>query len=129
MTKTKLFLWAVIMGGLGLVVFQNEGYFLETQQVLRLDVKVFPEYRSPNLPLVAFHLLFFVFGLIVANLFNALNRWRRRKTISRLTAETAAQRQEMETLRAELARLKGEPPPGPASGPLETSVTSPVAQG
>jgi hypothetical protein len=127
MKKTKLFFWLLILGGMALVVFQNEGYFLETQQVLRVHLRVFPEYQSPNLPLVAFHLLFFVFGLIVAYLFSALDRWRRRKAISRLTTETAAQRKEMETLRAELARLKGEPPADPPSGSGETSVTSPVA--
>jgi len=122
MKKTKLFFWMLIVVAIALLVFQNEGYFMETQQVLRLNLKVFPEYHSPNLPLVAYHLLFFVFGLIVAYLFSTVDRWRRRKTISRLTAEIAAQRQEMETLRSELSQLKGEAAPGPA----ETSVTSPV---
>ncbi len=122
MKKTKLFFWLLILCAIALLVFQNEGYFMETQQVLRLNLKVFPEYQSPNLPLVAYHLLFFGFGLIVAYLFNTVDRWRRRKAISRLTAEIAAQRQEMETLRSELAQLKGEAAPGPA----ETSVTSPV---
>lgn len=127
MKKTKLFFWLLILGGMALVVFQNDGYFLETQQVLRLNLRAFPEYQSPNLPLVAFHLLFFGFGLLVAYLFSALDRWRRRKAISRLTAEATVQRKEMEALRAELARLKGEPPTGPPSGSVETSVTSPVA--
>jgi len=122
MKKTKLFFWLLILGGMALVVFQNEGYFLETQQVLRVHLRVFPEYQSPNLPLVAYHLLFFIFGLIVAYLFNTVDRWRRRKTMSRLTAQIAAQRQEMETLRSELSQLKGEA----AFGTAETSVTSPV---
>lgn len=122
MKKTKLFFWLLILCAMALLVFQNEGYFMETQQVLRLNLKAFPEYQSPNLPLVAYHLLFFVLGLAVAYLFNALDRWRRRKAISRLTAETAAQRQEMEALRSELARLKGDA----VIGPVETSVTSPV---
>ena len=108
MRKMKLVLWLLILCAMVLVVYQNEGYFMETQQVLRLNLKAIPEYRSPNLPLVAFHLLFFVFGLIVAYLFGALDRWRRRKTIKRLTAENSAQRQEMENLRSEVARLKGE---------------------
>lgn len=127
MKKTKLILWLVILGGMALVVFQNEGYFLETQQILRIHLRVFPEYQSPNLPLVAFHLLFFVFGLVVAYFFSLLERWRRRKAISRLTAETAAQRLEIDALRAEVAQLKGEAPAAPPSGSGETSVTSPVA--
>jgi hypothetical protein len=128
MKKTKMFLWLLILCAIALIVYQNEGYFMETQQVLRLDLKAFPEYQSPNLPLVAYHLLFFIFGLIVAYLFNTVERWRRRKAISRLTAENAGQRQEMETLRSELARLKGEAPAGQPSGPVETSVTSPVSR-
>jgi cell division protein FtsB len=128
MKKVKLVLWLLILSAIALVVFQNEGYFMETQQVLRLSLKAFPEYRSPNLPLVAFHLLFFVFGLIVAYLFGALDRWRRRKAVARLTAENAAQRRELETLRTELDRLKGEPMTGGPAGAPETSVTSPVAR-
>jgi hypothetical protein len=124
MNKVKLVLWLLILGAMALVVFQNEGYFMETQQTLRLNLRVFPEYHSPNLPLVAFHLLFFLFGLIVAYLFGALDRWRRRKAVSRLTAETSAQRDEIEILKADLARLKG----GSAAGTLETSITSPVAK-
>lgn len=128
MKKVKLFLWLLILCAIALVVFQNEGYFMDTQQVLRLNLRAFPEYQSPSLPLVAFHLLFFVFGLIVAYLFGALDRWRRRKVIARLTAENAAQRQEMETLRSELARQKTEPNVDPPSGAVETSVTSPFAR-
>lgn len=128
MRKGKLVLWLLILGAIGLVVFQNEAYFMETQQVLRLNLKAIPEYQSPSLPLVAFHLLFFIFGLVVAYLFGALDRWRRRKAITRLTAENSVQRQEMEALRSELARLKGDLSAHPSSGAPETSVTSPVVQ-
>jgi uncharacterized integral membrane protein len=128
MKKAKLVYWLLVLVGIGLVVFQNEGYFLETQQVLRLNLRLFPEYQSPSLPLVAFHLLFFVFGLIVAYLTGALDRWRRRKAISRLTAEAAAQRKEIESMKAELARLQGEPMPDQSRGPEETSVTSPFSK-
>jgi len=122
MNKVKVFIWLAILGFVALVVFQNEGYFMDTQQALRLNLKVFPEYQSPPLPLVAFHLLFFVFGLFVAYLFGGLNRWRRRKAVARLTAENAAQRHEIETLKAELVGRGA----APAAGPPESSVTSPV---
>jgi hypothetical protein len=126
MKKAKFFFWLLILGIIALVVFQNKGYFLDTHQVLQLNLKVFPEYQSPSLPLVAFHMLFFVFGLVVAYLFAAPHRIRRRKTIVRLTAEGAAQQKEMETMKAELARLKGEPLAGETEALTETSVTSPV---
>jgi hypothetical protein len=75
---------------------------------------------------VAFHLMFFIFGLLVAYLFGTPQRIRRRKAITRLTAEGTAQQKEIESMRAEVARLKGEPLSGPAEAPAETSVTSPV---
>jgi len=62
MKKVKVFFWLLILGLIALVVFQNQGYFLDTQQVLRLNLKVFPEYQSPSLPVVAFHLLFLFSG-------------------------------------------------------------------
>jgi uncharacterized integral membrane protein len=126
MKKVKVCFWLLILGLIALVVFQNSGYFLDTQQALRLNLKVFPEYQSPSLPLVAFHLLFFLFGLLVAYLFGTPQRIRRRKTITRLTAEGSAQQKEMESMRAELARLRGEPLPGAVEVLTETSVTSPV---
>jgi len=124
MKKVKLVFWLLILGAIAVVVFQNEGYFMDTQQSLRLSLKVFPEYQSPQLPLVVFHLLFFGLGLIVAYLFGGLNRWRRRKAVTRLTAENAAQRTEIESLKAELAGLKG----AADVGAQETSITSPVAK-
>jgi uncharacterized integral membrane protein len=126
MKKVKFLFWVLILGLIALVVFQNKGYFLDTQQVLRLNLSVFPEYQSPSLPLVAFHLMFFIFGLLVAYLFGTPQRLRRRKIITRLTSEGAAQQKEIESMRAEVARLKGEPSPGPAEVLAETSVTSPV---
>jgi hypothetical protein len=124
MKKGKLVFWLLILGAIAVVVFQNEGYFMDTQQSLRLNLKAFPEYQSPQLPLVVFHLLFFGFGLIVAYLFGGLNRWRRRKAVTHLTAENAAQRAEIESLKAELAGLKG----APDAGAQQTSVTSPVVK-
>lgn len=128
MKKVKLVFWLLILGAMALVVFQNEGYFMETQQTLRLNLGAFPEYQSPHLPLVAFHLLFFGFGLLVAYLLGILDRWRRRKAVSRLSAEAAGQRREIETLKAELARLTGAPLADGPAGAVETSVTSPVAK-
>jgi len=126
MKKVKVLFWLLILGLIALVVFQNKGYFLDTQQVLRLNLKVFPEYQSPSFPVVAFHLMFFVFGLLVAYLFGTPHRLRRRKIITHLTAEGAAQQKEMESMRTELARLKGEPLPGEPEVLTETSVTAPV---
>jgi hypothetical protein len=113
MRKAKLIVWLLILGFLAVVILQNEEHFLNSAQSLRLNLKVFPEYVSPSLPLVVFHLLFFAFGLVVAFAFSSLNRFRLRRAFKRLNATIHAQEAEIHSLKTELARLKGEPLPVP----------------
>jgi len=119
MRKAKLIVWLLILGLLAIVIFQNEDHFLNTAQSLRLNLKVLPEYVSPSLPLAVFHLLFFIFGLLVAFAFSSLNRFRLRRAFKRLNATIQAQESEIHSLKTEAARLRGEPfpvPGGPAEG-------------
>jgi uncharacterized integral membrane protein len=113
MRKSKLIGWLLILGFLAVVIYQNEDHFLNTVQSLRLNVKVFPEYVSPALPLAVFHLLFFVFGLAVAFAFSSLSRFRLRRAFKRLNATVDAQQAEIQALKTELARVTGEPLPLP----------------
>jgi hypothetical protein len=112
MRKSKLIVWLLILGFLALVIYQNEDHFLNTAQSLRLNLKAFPEYVSPVLPLAVFHLLFFAFGLVVAFAFSSINRFRLRRAFKRLNGTVDAQQAEIQALKTELARLKGEPLPG-----------------
>jgi len=126
MNKMKLIIWLLVLGLMGLVVYQNEGHFLNTEQSLRLNLGVVPEYHSPQLPMVFFHLIFFLYGLIVAYVFGLPERFRNRKTIKQLTAADAQREKAMTELNTELARIKGEPLPSAQSGAPESSITSPV---
>ena len=116
MRKSKLIGWPLILGFLAVVIYQNEDHFLNTAQSLRLNVKAFPEYVSPVLPLAVFHLLFFVFGLAVAFVFSSINRFRLRRAFKRLNATVDAQQAEIQALKTELARVTGEPLPLPGDG-------------
>ncbi|HEX5628986.1 MAG TPA: LapA family protein [Usitatibacteraceae bacterium] len=116
MRKSKLIGWLLILGFLAVVIYQNEDHFLNTAQSLRLNVKAFPEYVSPVLPLAVFHLLFFVFGLAVAFAFSSLNRFRLRRAFKRLNATVDAQQSEIQALKTELARVTGAPLPLPGGG-------------
>jgi uncharacterized integral membrane protein len=122
MKKVKLVVWVLIVGLLALVIFQNEEHFLNTQQSLRLNLWRLADYQSPSLPLAVFHIVFFVFGLVVAYGFGAVAHFKLRRTVKRLTAAMAGREKEILSLKTELAQLKGEPPPG--SG--ESSITSPI---
>jgi uncharacterized integral membrane protein len=126
MNKVKLVIWLLIFGFLALVVFQNEDYFLNTQQHLRLNLYFFTEYRSPSLPLAVFHLVFFAFGVVAAYGLSAAGRFRSHKTVKRLQAAAADRDKELVALKTELARLKGQPLPGAQGGTVESSFTSPI---
>jgi uncharacterized integral membrane protein len=126
MNKVKAAVWLVVLGLLVLVIFQNEDYFLNTQQDLRLNLHFISEYRSPSLPPAVFHLLFFIVGVVVAYAMSGVGRFQLRQTLKRLRTAAAAQEKELLALKTELARFKGEPPPSdqsPAAGP---SLTSPI---
>jgi len=126
MKKAKLIIWLLVLGLMGLVIYQNEGYFLNTEQSLRLNLVVVPEYHSPQLPIAVFCLIFFLYGLIVAYLFGLPERFRNRKTIKRLTIADAQREKALSELNTELARIKGGPLPSAQGGAPESSITSPV---
>jgi uncharacterized integral membrane protein len=126
MKKVKVVIWLLIFGLLALVIFQNEDHFLNTQQSLRLNLWRLADYQSPSLPLAAYYLVFFAFGLVVAYVFSAPGRFRLRRTVKRLNAAAAARDKEILPLKTELAQLKGEPLPGVQPGPGESSITSPI---
>jgi len=126
MNKAKLIIWLLVLGFMGLFIYQNEGHFLSTEQSLRLNLGVFPEYHSPKLPMVFFYLVFFLYGLIVAYCFGLPERFRNRKAIKRLTIADTQREKAMAELNTELSRLKGEPLSPAQAGAPESSITSPV---
>lgn len=122
MKKLKVVIWLLIFGLLALVIFQNEDHFLNTQLSLRLNLWRLADYQSPSLPLAAYYLVFFAFGLAVAYAFGAPSRFKLRRTLKRLNGVAAAREKEILSLKTELAQLKGEPLPGAG----ESSITSPI---
>jgi hypothetical protein len=126
MKKVKLVVWLLIFGFLALVIFQNEDYFLNAQQHLRLNLHFFDEFKSPSLPPAVFHLVFFFFGVVAAYGMSTAGRFRSRKAIKRLQVAAEAREKELMSLKTELAGLKGEPLPGDPGTPGESSITSPI---
>jgi hypothetical protein len=121
MNKTKLVIWLIILGFIGLAVYQNQGHFIGTSQSLRLNLWLLPEYRSPELPVVSFYLVFFLFGLLVEFGFSLPDRMRKRRALKHLAAVAGERETQLNAMRLEVARLKGEPLPGEAP---ESSFTS-----
>jgi uncharacterized integral membrane protein len=106
MNKFKLVLWIIILAVIALVIFQNEEFFLAAQ-TLHVNLWVAPVYQTPEIPIAVILLVFFALGLLLAFLFGAPQRFRNRKTIKRLTAANASQKDEIDKLNKEIDSLKG----------------------
>jgi len=65
MKKATLSIWAIIVGVMALLIFQNQKFFL-TNQSLRVNLGVLEEYHTPELPIAVMVLLFFLAGYILA---------------------------------------------------------------
>jgi len=117
MKKSTLLIWAIIFGGIGLLIFQNQAFFLADQS-LRLDLGFTEEYRSPVWPVAVTVLIFFFAGIIIAYLFNFVIRFKASRTIKKLNATMASHNAEMAELRREIDALKGQG--APAQEPTTT---------
>lgn len=106
MKKATLIIWVIIFGFIALLIFQNQTFFL-TNQSLRINLAVTPEYQSPELPIAVLVLLFFVFGIIIAYLFGYSARFKANRTIKRLNATLNSHKDEVSELRREIDSLKG----------------------
>lgn len=110
MKKATLIIWVIIFGFIALVIFQNQTYFL-AKQSLRINLGVFQEYHSPELPNAILTLIFFFAGLLIAYLFNVPARFKAKRTIKRLNATISEHHGELSELRREINTLKGIEPP------------------
>lgn len=112
MKKATMIIWVIIFGFIALVIFQNQAFFL-AKQTLRLNLGVFEEYHSPELPNAILSLIFFFAGLLIAYLFSFPARFKAKRTIKKLNATLSAHNGELSELRREINTLKGiEPPVG-----------------
>jgi hypothetical protein len=109
MKKSTLLIWAIIFGGIALLIFQNQAFFLADQS-LRLNLGVTKEYHSPQLPVAVPFIIFFLAGIAIANLFTMATRFKAKRTIKKLNATMVSCNNEIHELRRELESLKGMSP-------------------
>ena len=106
MKKATLIIWAIIFGVMALLIFQNQSFFM-TNQSLRVNLGVFEEYHTPELPIAVMVLVFFLVGVIISYLFNVSARFKSKRTIKKLNATVATHNDEVTGLRREIDTLKG----------------------
>jgi uncharacterized integral membrane protein len=131
MKKATLTIWVIIFGFIALVIFQNQTFFL-AKNSFRLNLGIFKEYLSPELPNAVVFIIFFFFGVIIAYLFSFSARFKAKRTIKKLNTTIAAQINELSDLKGEINTLKGIETPVDEQAEtvkLDMSATQKIADG
>ena len=106
MKKATLIIWVIILGFIALVIFQNQTFFM-AKNSFRLNLGIFEEYLSPELPNAILLLIFFFSGVIIAYLFSFSARFKAKRTIKKLNINMASHINELSELKSEINQLKG----------------------
>ncbi len=105
MKKFKLLLFFLIVIFLGLVGYQNQGFFMAKSP---LDINLFfQKYYVPSLPYVFYFGLFFLVGLLLAYISGFSKRLKDKKTIKELNNSLDSHLATLSNLKQELDTLKG----------------------
>ena len=104
MKKAKVLLWLIIIGFIGLIIYQNKDFFL-TRHSFGINLMVF-NYQSPEIYSAILFLLFFILGLLIAYFFGLFERFKANKTIKSLTATNSSLEQMLASLKNDLASIK-----------------------
>ncbi len=127
MKKATLIIWLIIFGFIALAIFQNQAFFM-AKHSLRLNLGVVNEYHTPEMPIAVVFILFFLFGLVIAYLFNFSNRFKARRTAKKLNAAIASHQEKVSDLKRELDTLKGIETPAAGEAAETTTDTDAIIE-
>ncbi|BBO73326.1 hypothetical protein DSCW_07430 [Desulfosarcina widdelii] len=128
MKKVKIALWVVIFGFVGLLIFQNRGFFMADSRLM-LDLGFF-YYETPFLANAIFFVAFFLVGVLISYFFGLFRQFRDAKTIKTLKAKEASLVETVSSLEKRLsnseatataAAVPADVPPIVEEEPLETA--------
>jgi len=119
MKKVKIVIWVIILVFVGVFVYQNKIFFMAAQS-LELKLPFLEPVHTPELPHAILFLIFFLTGFLISYFFSLYERFKAKKTIKNLNADTASQREELEALKRELELLRG----GSSAGSAESEAQS-----
>jgi uncharacterized integral membrane protein len=83
MNKAKGIFWLIILGFISLLIFQNQDFFLK-QESLSINLFLFDEFKTPDLPGAVYFLVFFVSGLLIAYFFSLYTKFKSNQIIKDL---------------------------------------------
>ncbi|MCD4812056.1 hypothetical protein K8R14_05725 [bacterium] len=104
MRNFKIGFWAVIFGLIGIVIFQNQDFFM-VKQSLGIDF-IFTKYETPELFRAVFFVAIFFTGFIISYIFTLFDRLRFRKVVTSLGTTIDSQNKNISSLINELESLK-----------------------
>mmetsp|Transcript_25325 Transcript_25325/g.12017 ORF Transcript_25325/g.12017 Transcript_25325/m.12017 type:complete len:122 (+) Transcript_25325:285-650(+) len=104
MEKIKTLLWLIIIAFMGLIVFQNEAFFM-TKQCLVIDL-LGKKYSTIPLPIGVFFILSLIAGFFISYLFNLSYRFKSNKKNKELETEIKKHKNSMAELNKEISDLK-----------------------
>ncbi len=114
MKKIKIAFWLLVFALLGLIIYQNIGFF---RAPLSLRVNLgFTEYVTPEFPIWVFFIALFFIGIVLTYLFSLPSKFRAGKNIRTLNATIASQRDELAGLKSDVAAMRRPAPVEPAPG-------------
>jgi len=106
MKKFKIGFWAVIFGLMGIVIFQNQDFFM-AKQSLKIDL-IFRNYETPELHRAILFAGIFLTGFVISYIFTLIDRLRFRKVVKSLGATIDSQNENITSLINELESLTGD---------------------
>jgi len=121
MKKVKIALWIVIFGFVGLLIFQNRGFFMAESRLM-LDLGFF-YYETPFLANAIFFVAFFLVGVLISYFFGLFKHFKDAKTIKSLKAKEASL---VDTVSSLEKRHVG--PDAPATAAAEPTDVTPIVE-
>ena len=117
MKKVKIAFWIIVFGFVGLVIFQNRGFFM-TPNSLIVDLG-FIRYVTPMLANAIFFVAFFLVGVLISYFFGLFRHFKDAKTIKTLKAKETSLVETVSSLEKQLQATKATLEPIPADLPAE----------
>jgi hypothetical protein len=123
MRKFKYGLWAIFIALIGLLVYQNQDFFL-TKYSLGLDIGVYTN-RTPEIFNLVIIAAFFFCGMLITYSASLFERYKARKTIKMLQSTIDASSDTIAVLKKEVDALKVGWEPKPDSETLTDETAQP----
>jgi hypothetical protein len=115
MKKVKVAFWILVFGFVGLVIFQNKGFFM-VESRLMIDLGFF-YYETPFLANAIFFVAFFLVGILISYFFSLLKHFKDAKTIKTFKAKETSLVETVSSLEKQLSaqRVSADPSPVPSA--------------